>query len=169
MNLIELFDNVAPYDISTYDGGIAGEFSIGDDKYTVVFSLAYPVSRQGKAAYDDLPDMSIRDSLKQLPSYDVSFFVGDRPDEEYDITGGGNEYVVFATILGIMGDVIQTTHPVELHFSSYDKSRTKLYNRMINVLSSKYGYVSVRVDSTSTPGWENYGWTKYALVRKDLV
>ena len=165
MKLLELFDKAAEYSLkSSPQGTITGEFSVDSHSYHVYFKLELPVTDAAMDAYD-MEDMEdIMSGLEEQPAYGIEFELVDETGKggRSDITGTGNEYTVFSTVLALTAEVIQSKNPVELHFISMEKSRTKLYNRLVKTLASKYGYVDFSKDIGARTGM-------YVLVRKDLV
>ena len=77
---------------------------------------------------------------KSYEGYIIAFYkVEDDRDNIY-LTGSGNAQRVLATVLVIIKDFIKREEPQFLTFSAEERSRIKLYDRMIKVLSSKFGY-----------------------------
>ena len=80
-------------------------------------------------------------NIKKYWTIDFSKESGYDSSSSFDITGSGNAQRVFATVLVIIKDFIKREKkPQFLFFSAENKSRVKLYNRMIKVFASKFGY-----------------------------
>lgn len=63
--------------------------------------------------------------------WDVSFYLYTDGDVEYDLTGTGNEFEVFATIIDILKHFIKTKNPQHIIASAKPEKRLKLYvNRL---------------------------------------
>ena len=78
--------------------------------------------------------------------YDNYFDDGD----EFALTGEGDAFRLFATILEILRDFVNRVRPHIVHFSADDRepSRIKLYDRMIKRFTNKMGYrLSSRTNS----------------------
>ena len=84
--------------------------------------------------------------------WEVSFAV----DDEFSVTGEGDEIKVFSTVLDIISDVIQTKEPEELNFTAEktldsSSSRIRLYNRLIKRFAVSHGY---RLTDKDDRGWK---------------
>ena len=83
---------------------------------------------------------------------DISFYVsedGDHDSADYGITGGGNEYQVFSTVMVIAKEYIAKHKPEAITFSAEEPSRIKLYDRFMKRFTST-GY---RIyNKAQTPG-----------------
>lgn len=78
------------------------------------------------------------------------------------ITNTGDEIKVFSTVLDIIKIAISKYEPELIAFGAHEKSRQKLYNRMISVMKSKYGY---EIDNNVETQFE-LGNSKYYVLRK---
>lgn len=54
--------------------------------------------------------------------------------KKFDVTGSGDELLVFTTVLGVIEEFIQRLKPTELSFNAAEPSRQKLYKRMVQRL-----------------------------------
>jgi hypothetical protein len=92
---------------------------------------------------------------KDYYGYDIDFSLIDYDDEveekmtadkfgsgasAYGITGTGNQYKIFSTVIAGLKELVKTQKPSFIHFSANEKSRQKLYNRLVKVLGSSLGY-----------------------------
>jgi hypothetical protein len=69
-------------------------------------------------------------------SYDLMFFAQDprTKSQQFDIIGsGGDQIKIFATVIDIFKDFVQTTHPDLVRFSAKEESRKRLYNRFLRL------------------------------------
>jgi hypothetical protein len=126
---------------------------------TEVFNKAYPFEISHKAKGDVIYDFKT-DTGKQgkvffssdIPNpthWEVSFMI----DRSMNITGGGEEFPIFATVIKIIEEFVKQQSPKILEFSASkgeDKStsRIDLYNRMISKMAGKAGYEFKRTDQT---------------------
>ncbi len=90
------------------------------------------------------------DENSEYPTIGVMFSI----DKSYDVTGGGDEFRIFATAVDVLGSVIRKSKPKEIHFSankdsdkSGGKGRGNLYVRMVKRFASKAGYDSIIQES----------------------
>lgn len=96
----------------------SAEFIVGEMTYTVFFKLS---------------------EAREMGEYwHVSFSVtgGEFRANRADITGSGNAFAVFSTVLNILQDFIQNENPNQLILSAKEKSRRKLYDRIAKKLAS---------------------------------
>lgn len=143
MFINELFDKIAKWDYTEKTGEqIKAEFEVGENHYIV--------------------------TLFQSPGdvvWGVEFTVGAFNNSGYwlshnvELTGTGNEFQVFATVLDIIKKTADEVDIQKLKFSA-DKfetdSREKLYTRMVSILSKGW---DVNIRNTK------YG-TEYILTKK---
>jgi hypothetical protein len=83
-----------------------------------------------------------------------------------EITGGGDQFGIFATVLDIMRDFVQTMNPRVITFSAEKEdqrtksnSRPKLYSAMVRKFANQNGY-----DSKEKSQYDDY--VDYVLVKK---
>ena len=84
--------------------------------------------------------------------WEINFTV----EGKLDVTGTGDEVLVFSTVLDIIKDFIHSETPQKVEFHSelekgnnYKDSRTKLYNRLVKKFANQYGYNLSILDDTS--------------------
>lgn len=106
--------------------------------------------------------------------YHVSFARSSdkHPSGSTDITGDGDAYRIFATVMSIMVRFIEEVSPDVIRFSAsklHDEgnrgwkeveSRVKLYDRMIKTFAIKYGY-------SLSPWTEDDGEEKFYVLEKN--
>ena len=83
--------------------------------------------------------------------FDIQFYI-DAEENKRDnigISGTGDAMRVLATVLVIMKDFLKREEPQIIVFTADEKSRRKLYDRMIKVLSSKFKYKLIGTYSVS--------------------
>ena len=91
-------------------------------------------------------DAVLNDEEDGKNSWDIAFYLKDYKNkinlntQYYFLSGTGDAMRVMATILVIIKDFIKQIKPQYITFDAKEKSRQKLYDRMIKVLSSKFGY-----------------------------
>jgi len=56
------------------------------------------------------------------------------------ISGTGDEFRVFATIMAITQEVIKKTDPKILYFTAKEKSRVSLYKKLISKFAKQWGF-----------------------------
>ena len=90
------------------------------------------------------------DENGEYPTIGVMFSI----NLSYDVTGGGDEFRIFATAIDVLGSVIRESKPKEIHFSankdsdkSGGKGRGNLYVRMVKRFASKFGYDAIIQES----------------------
>ena len=83
--------------------------------------------------------------------WEINFTV----EGKLDVTGTGDEVLVFSTVLDIIKDFIYSETPQKIEFHSelekgnnYKDSRTKLYNRLVKKFANQYGYDLNILDDT---------------------
>lgn len=146
--LLELFDQTAPWKYTTSDPKmIEAEFVIDGSQYTVeIVNRPVPHGERGDI-------------------YNVEFSVGAYDGDTWlshntGVTGTGNEYLVFSTVLDIIQTTVDKVGIKALTFSSDNingtSSRTKLYNRMVRALSKSWN-VQTKDQKHST---------EYVLIKK---
>ena len=89
-------------------------------------------------------------SYKNDGTWDVQFDV----DGSTDVTGLGDEIVVFSTVLDIMKDFVNRIDANKIKFDGAKgkedgESRVKLYNRLIKKFASSHGYKLVNKKETT--------------------
>ena len=87
--------------------------------------------------YEQLANVMFRTIKKDIGSiqyYQMTFHKGKGEQDKE------NKYRIFATILEIIKASIKIHKQMFIVFSARENSRQKLYDRMIKVLSSKFGY-----------------------------
>lgn len=67
-------------------------------------------------------------------TYEVEFYDDDETDHKkrFTVTGGGDAVAIMSTVLEVMGKFLQNKPDSVLYFSSNEKSRSTLYDRMLN-------------------------------------
>ena len=83
------------------------------------------------------------DANLDIDSWSISFTAygkDDSQDGKTGITGTGNEFTVFATIIEIIEKFINHYNPREFWFSAKEKSRIKLYNVFAQKIVNKWDY-----------------------------
>jgi hypothetical protein len=87
--------------------------------------------------------------------HDDRWYVQFSRGREIDVTGQGNQFKIFSTIIECIKKFIEAKHPEIIEFISDEESRSSLYNSMIKKYASSMGY---SVDRTA-------GWGQWVLVR----
>ena len=96
------------------------------------------------------------------------------PGGSTDITGDGDAFRIFATVMNIMAEFVQEVKPnvirfsaSKLHLENEDnrgwrevESRVKLYDRMIKTFAGKYGY-------RLSPWTEDEGEEKFYVLERE--
>lgn len=112
-------------------------------------------------AYTQLPDgtnLSINFNLESTGPYgeDEEWQVEFWRNQSLAVTGGGDAYRIFATVLAAIADFVeQEDHPERISFSASKdvepgqntQSRAKLYDRMVQRYAASLGYLVSRQDS----------------------
>lgn len=94
---------------------------------------------------EDIVKVRFVQDCEYLGSFDELYWIEFSRNNEYNITGGGDAYKIFATVLEIIDYFIDEYHPKVLALTSDENSRSSLYARMFKTLASKYSanYVSL--------------------------
>ena len=86
------------------------------------------------------------DENGEYPTIGVMFSI----NLSYDVTGGGDEFRIFATVIDVLRTVIQKSKPKDILFSANkdpenvsDKGRGNLYTRIVKRFASKAGYDAI--------------------------
>jgi hypothetical protein len=153
MLIKEVFDTPAKYELIKHSNYYKGTFESKGNTYTVLMAETVPGSYQAYGFFkskfgklDPTEDAVKFDKATKLyPSYEIAFRIENA--SVYDISNTGNQYVVFTTVLHIIAEVIRNRNPLELQFDAKEPSRIKLYDAMINKLSSKFGFKDVSEES----------------------
>lgn len=87
-------------------------------------------------------------------SYPGDWSIAFSIDGNEEVSGEGDEFKIFSTVVDIIKDFIEENKPTKIRFEAKESSRIKLYNRLAKVLGSKFGYKAKKTGG------------KYILVRK---
>jgi hypothetical protein len=120
--ITELFDNKAGWKWTrSSDHETTADFSIGDAFYQVGFGIV------------------AHDGYGNNPTWEVAF---EDSDGDFNLTGNGNAFAVFATVADIILDFIKKATPYKLQFSASTKepSRVTVYRKMASKLATKVNY-----------------------------
>lgn len=170
MKLFELFDHAVPYKLRKTKFGFEGTFTIGEQGYVFLASEAMPETAEalrymewemGTTLNPHADYEAFERAVEEFPSYEISFRLSGQ-QINYDMSGTGEQYKVFTTVMNMISDVVRKKAPVEIHFDSKEASRTKLYDRMVQKIASTFGYK----DSSESANAE--GSKDYVLVRNGL-
>jgi len=118
MHVFELFDKHASWEwVETPDyGDVDAHFMIGDTEIVVAFI--------------------------EEPSRQEWWIEFGHPTKEggleKGITGTGNAFQIFSTVIEIIRAFVQKHNPKTIIFESHDSSRTKLYDRIIKELAKEW-------------------------------
>ena len=79
-------------------------------------------------------------------------------NDSQDVTGEGDAYRIFATVLNAIEQFIKKVKPVGILFSSVEEadttgSRAKLYDRMVQKYTSQLGYTFNKIDYHGEAGY----------------
>ena len=74
--------------------------------------------------------------------YEVQFKVGD----SYDITGGGNANVIFATVIQACKDFVEMYKPDRLFFTAKEQSRARMYDTLTKRVAKQVGWHVIPFD-----------------------
>lgn len=83
---------------------------------------------------------------KNMNAWDISFDV----DGSISVSGGGDAYRIFATIMEMIKMFVKEKNPEHMEFTAfknYNKSRVKLYTTMLKKFAGRNGFV-FRIDNT---------------------
>lgn len=125
MRLYELFDNPEGWTTRSVGETLYHSFIIDDIEYVVRIERDTKFPR-----------------LKLDSAYAVVFGIKgqDQYGLDYSITRTGNQYKVFSTVIEIIRSFVSDKSPSVLRFVAEERSRQKLYNRMVRSLSSSLGF-----------------------------
>jgi len=103
----------------------------------------------GKYEYEVTIDESMTDGVYNIEfTLDYIDSVYNVDDSRYNVSGTGNEFLVFATVIDITQDFIAKKHPRGITFSAKEESRMKLYSRFLKQ-APKMGLPSTTEHDTS--------------------
>ena len=142
--ITELFDKTAEWKWVIQDNGRwQANFQIGDIRYYVYCNGAYNCSISFDA---HVPGMAMTAG----------------------ITGTGNAYEVFSTVMKIIVDFVKERNPESFAFEStkHNPSRVKLYRRMCNSLKDLCPNYSFEESEADNP---NYKYVTFTFTRKDRL
>lgn len=149
MRLFELFNKTADFKWkdSKDPFSIEAVFNIGGEGYEVVFA-GYEILDLIQELDDDgreVPEWLIEFENNVPDLYDVSFYLSSArkssQKSSWGITGTGNQYEVFSTVIAIIKDFKKKNPDEEwLHIAAAEESRRKLYDRMIKSLGVRNVY-----------------------------
>jgi hypothetical protein len=117
--ITELFDNRASWHYTKIDKNqVEATFTIGENTHIVGFGIV-DVSEEGD-------------------TWEVAFDT----NRQFDMTGTGNAYTVFATVANVILDFVKRAKPYRIEFSAEknEGSRVTVYRKMAKQLASKIGY-----------------------------
>jgi len=129
MLLNELFDNATDYSkVSPY----VYAFTVDKINYTVDFR-------------EEILPKEAREKLNRTANgIEIAFSIQTNDehgkDFKFGITNTGNSITVFATVVTIIEEFIQTEKPEFFFFAAEEPSRRKLYDRLSKVLIRKTNY-----------------------------
>lgn len=113
-----------------------------------------PVERHAQARFDDnWLDISFVPSGGNAEIVEIAFAKNDR----WDLTGEGDEYKVFSTVIQAIREYLMSYQPKIIYFSSKGKSRTRLYQSLINRLAQSHGYKQFDINKLSQAARERIG------------
>jgi len=118
-----------------------------------------------EVSFDRSPPRSTALTIpKELKTSNVAWeltFQSDDPDDSFGVTGGGQAFTVFATVIHALKMFVQKTRPHPfIFFTAKEASRQKLYDRFIRMVKSTVpGMHGLKLNNTpavkqilSTPG-----------------
>ena len=135
MRLVELFNKVADWEWESLPGTMQNTavFSVEEYTYKVTFDdNVYAGSDPDIMPYITMEDPLITDVIFSLKGARQQ--TGKYPT---DITGSGNEFIVFSTVKNIINEYMNKHSPDYLHFEAQQPSRKKLYRRFVKNLSKR--------------------------------
>ena len=113
-----------------------------------------PVERHAAARFgDNWLDISFVPSNEKGDVVEIAFARNDR----WDVSGEGDEYKIFSTVIQAIREYLMSYQPKILYFSSKGKSRTRLYQSLINRLAQSYGYKQFDINKLSQAAREKIG------------
>jgi hypothetical protein len=113
-----------------------------------------PAERHAQARYgDNWLDINFVPNDTRPDIVEVDFSKNDR----WDVTGTGDEYKTFTTVLNAFSEYLRGYQPKIIYFSSKGKSRTRLYQSLINRLAQSYGYKQFDMSKLSQEARDKIG------------
>jgi len=97
--------------------------------------------------YGNKEDVELEVEFGEFPQrnrkeYEVQFKVGD----SYDITGGGNANVIFATVIQACKDFVEMYKPDRLFFTAKEQSRARMYDTLTKRVAKQVGWHVIPFD-----------------------
>jgi len=128
--LTELFQQTVPWKWETTWLGESATFVVNDKKVVVVIN-------------------------EDFRGWEVFFKVND----EIELTGGGDAYLILSTVVAIIKEFINKHHPAAIYFTAdkKERSRIKLYNTLVSKLASQLPYkLTTSWGTRGHPDEDNY-------------
>ena len=132
--LDEAFTNPLPIKVTNYSGSWVATFTVPDPRGDKSYEIAFTAQ-----------SLKIPDKLKTSPvvwefifAQEYSVHVYDTPGGMYGVTGGGNAFAVFATVihaLKVFSRLFAGDRPFII-FTAKEASRQKLYDRFVRMVKS---------------------------------
>lgn len=144
--IAELFDTVQPLNIvRQYDDELVTETTINNKQIlfrATTCYMAFPLKYKGGSGKDMRLPMSI---------WNVDFCTVDEnsPRKQFNITGGGDQFKIFAFVLASMKILMKNLYGVDaIYFSAESNapSRVALYNRMLKMFPKTFIKVKIPLE-----------------------
>lgn len=119
----ELMDSSADYTVTLKKSNIfTASFMIGDEEVDFLAKLD--------------KDPLLSDDFENTDVWLISF----ARDNEYKVTGHGEQYLIFGTVAKIFEEFIKEYKPDKFEFTAKEKSRQKLYRIFAEKISKEFNY-----------------------------
>jgi len=142
MNLDEVLQQSAQWkwtfrSTGSDDFDAAASFDVKGKQYTVTFSEDHINELLGlpdSSYFDDEDEDNETHNLDNEIVVEISFVLESQAGTP-DITGTGDEFLVFGTVLTIIRQYLSAKPPPYIAFNAKEKSRIKLYDRLSRLLT----------------------------------
>jgi len=151
MRLVELFDKVVKWEWRSKPGlfhtwadftiGPEGQYSVGfsDEVINGVREL-YSKNEDAQFLLQGIDGKDKVVSVEFALKAKVSSYGDEWSEVKHGVTGTGNAYAVFSTVINIIEDYLKNNPAKYLRIVAEEPSRRKLYARMVQAMSKKNVY-----------------------------
>ena len=132
----EAFTNPLPIKVDSYPRTWTAKFTVpgGADRVGHWPDKEYAVTFSQTAG--DRRGLTIPKELKTSDIGWVFTFQSDDNDDPYGVTGGGDAFAVFATVIHALKVFVRTHNRPFIVFTAKEASRQKLYDRFVRIVKS---------------------------------
>ena len=159
--MVEAFTNPLPIKVTSYSRSWTATFTVPATPHDKTYEIAFTAL-----------SLTIPDKLKtsNMP-WELSFRqdTGDEMTSRYGVTGGGDAFVVFATVIHALKAFVRSHNRPFIVFTAKEASREKLYDRFVRMVKSAvpgmHGFRLINTPAVkSVLGGSRAGISSYVIV-----